>query len=67
MTGDDIKLVNSKDNNNYTLTIPYVSNVSNDIKRIARNFVDVRFTIPKKLDNVIKRGKDKLNNQKTDN
>jgi len=63
MTGDDIKHINSKDNKNYTLTVPYVSNVSNDIKRIVRNFVDVRFTIPKKLDNVIKRGKDKLNNQ----
>jgi len=37
--------------------------VSNDIKKIVSNFVDVRFTIPKKLDNVIKRGKDRLNNQ----
>jgi len=45
------------------LTIPYVINVSNDLKRIARNFVDVRFTIPKKLDSIIKRGKDRLDNQ----
>jgi len=59
MTDDSIKHVNSN-NKNYTLTVPYVSNVSNDIKRIVRNFVDVRFTIPKKLDNVIKRGKDRL-------
>jgi len=29
----------------------------------VKNFVDVRFTIPRKLDNVIKRGKDRLNNQ----
>jgi len=42
------------------LTIPYVHNVSNDI---VKNFVDIRFTIPRKLDNVIKRGKDRLNNQ----
>jgi len=62
MTGDGNKHVNSN-NKNYTLTVPYVSNVSNDIKRIVRNFVNVRFTIPKKLDNVIKRGKDRLNNQ----
>jgi len=63
MTGDGIKHMNNNDNKNYTLTVPFVNNVSNDIKRIVRNFVDVRFTIPKKLDNVIKRGKDKLNNQ----
>jgi len=30
---------------------------------IVKNFVDIRFTIPRKLNNVIKRGKDRLNDQ----
>jgi len=63
LTNNGDKLINSKDNMNHTLTIPYVSNVNNDIKRIVRNFVDVGFTIQKKLDNIIKRGKDRLDNQ----
>jgi len=45
------------------LTVPYVCNISNDVKQIVKNFVDVRFTISRKLDNVIKRGKDRLNDQ----
>jgi len=63
ITSDGKKCDNSQDNKNYTLTIPYACNVSNDIKRIVKNFVDVRFTIPKNLDNIIKRGKNRLNDQ----
>jgi len=63
LTNNVNKLINSKDNTNYTMIIPYVSNVSDDLKRIVRNFVDVGFSIPKKLDNIIKRGKDRLDNQ----
>jgi len=48
------------DNRNYTLTVPYTGRLSNDIKRIVKNFVDVRFSIPKKLDTLIRKGKDKL-------
>jgi len=45
------------DNNNKVLVIPYVSN---NIKWIVKNFVDVRYTIPKKLDSIIRKDKDSL-------
>jgi len=48
------------DNRSFTLTVPYTGRLSNDIRRIVKNFVDVRFSIPKKLDTVIRKGKDKL-------
>jgi len=47
-------------NNSKVLVVPYVKDVSNDIKRIVKNFVDVRYTIPKKLDSMIKKDKDSL-------
>jgi len=47
---------NSIDNSK-VLVVPYVSN---DIKRIVKNFVDVWYTIPKKLDSIIRKGKDSL-------
>jgi len=53
--------VNNVDNKSNILVVPYVSKVSNDIKRIVKNVTDVRFTIPKKLDNVIRKSKDRLN------
>jgi len=59
VTGND-----QLDNRNYTLTVPYTGKLSNDIKRIVKNFVDVRFSIPKKLDTVIKKGKDRLDDQR---
>jgi len=52
------------DNRNYTLTVPYVGKVSNDIKRIVKNMVDVRFSIPKKLDTIIRKGKDRLDDRR---
>jgi len=42
------------------LVVPYIRGISNGIKRIVKNFMEVRFTIPKKLDLLIKKGKDKL-------
>jgi len=59
VTGND-----QLENRNYTLTVPYTGKLSNDIKRIVKNFVDVRFSIPKKLDTVIKKGKDRLDNRR---
>jgi len=47
------------------LTIPFVKNVSDDIKRIVKNSVDVIYTIPKKLDLLIKKGKDRLKPQQS--
>jgi len=44
-----------------------VKEVSSDIKRIVKNFVEIIYTFPKKLDLIIKKGKDKLNtNQNTE-
>jgi len=43
-----------------TVTFPYVRNLSEDIKSILRNMIDVSFTIPKKLDTVIRKGKDRI-------
>jgi len=40
--------------------VPFVKSISNGIKRIVNNCVNVRFSIPKKLDSIIKKGKDKL-------
>jgi len=61
----NITSVNSENNKKYTLLVPYVNKVSNDIKRIVKNVVDVRFTIQKKLNNLIKKGKDKLKDLQT--
>jgi len=47
-------------NKNGTLLIPYAGKVSYDIKRILNNVLDVRFTIPRRLDTLIKKGKDSL-------
>jgi len=47
------------------LTIPFVKNVSEDIKKIVNNCVDVVYTIPKKLDLFIKKGKDSLKPQQS--
>jgi len=49
------------DNKGYTLLVPFVDKASQDIKRILKNLIDVRFTIPKKLNCLIKKGKDQLN------
>jgi len=43
-----------------TLTLPYICKLSDDIRRILKNMVEVRYTIPKKLDTIIRRGKDRL-------
>jgi len=48
-------------NRNKIFLIPYMKNVSSDIKRIVKNCVDVIYSIPKKLDLFIKKGKDRLN------
>ncbi|XP_019886125.2 uncharacterized protein LOC109610764 [Ooceraea biroi] len=46
---------------NKMLTIPYVKGLSESFGRFFKRFnVDVIFPIPKKLDRIIKRGKDKL-------
>jgi len=42
------------------MVVPYVKNISFGIKRIVKNCVNVRFSILKKLDSIIKKGKDKL-------
>jgi len=47
-----------KDKGKYTMAVPYIGNVSDDIKRIVKNMVDVSYTIPRKLDTVIRKGKD---------
>jgi len=49
-----------KNNKNYTLLTPFIGKVSYDIKRILNNLVDVRFTVPRRLDTLIKKGKDRL-------
>jgi len=56
---------NEKTNENNTdinkvLIVLSIRGISNGIKRIVKNCMDVRFTIPKKLDSLIKRGKDNL-------
>jgi len=51
-------------NRNCTMTIPYICNVSEDVKRILNNMVDVRYTIPRRLDTIVKKGKDKLETQR---
>jgi len=52
------------DSLNNVMTLPYIHNLSEDIKRSLRNIVDVRFTIPKKLDTIIRKGKDRLDAQR---
>jgi len=47
-------------NKTKTVTFPYVRNLSEDIKSKLRNMIDVCFTIPKKLDMVIRKGKDRI-------
>jgi len=47
-----------------TLVVPFVKSISHGIKRIVKNCVNVRFSIPKKLDSIIKKGKDKLETKK---
>jgi len=49
----------TNDNNDIskTIMVPFVKGISNGIKRIVKNCVNVRFSIPKKLDSIIKRGK----------
>jgi len=47
-------------NKTKTAIFPYVRNLSEDIKSILRNMIDVSFTIPKKLDTVIRKGKDRI-------
>jgi len=49
-----------KNNKNHTLLVPFIGKISYDIKRILNNLVDVRFTVPRRLDNIIKKGKDRL-------
>jgi len=54
---------NTNDNNSVmtsTLTLPYVCKLSDDIKRILKNMVEIRYTIPNKLDTIIRRGKDRM-------
>jgi len=58
-------MANRKTNENNTdtnkvLVVLYIRGISNGIKIIAKNCMDVRFTIPKKLDSLIKRDKDNL-------
>jgi len=43
------------------LLIPYIKDISNGIKRAVGNGIDIIYTIPKKLNHIIKKGKDKLN------
>jgi len=45
------------------MTFPYICNVSEDIKRMLQNIVNVRFTILKKLDTIIRKGEDRLDAQ----
>jgi len=53
----------TKDDNtniNKVLVVSYIKEISNGIKRVVGKGVDVKFTIPKKLDSIIKKGKDRL-------
>jgi len=45
------------------MSFSYICNVSEDIKRIVQNMVDVNFTFPKMLDINIRKDKDRLNAQ----
>jgi len=58
----DDNIVEKIDNKMVSMNIPYFGN--KDIKIIVQNFVEVRYTIPKKLDTLIKSGKDKLDLQR---
>ncbi|EZA57987.1 hypothetical protein X777_01995 [Ooceraea biroi] len=49
--------------NNKIISIPYVKGLSDNIDRFFKHFnLDVVYSVPKKLDCIIKRGKDKLTN-----
>jgi len=61
---NDDNNVEKIDNRMVSMNIPYFGNISEDIKRIVQNIVEVRYTIPKKLDTLIKSGKDKLDLQR---
>jgi len=47
-------------NKKYTMLVPFIGRVSYDIMRILNNAIDVRFTVPLRLDTLIKKGKDRL-------
>jgi len=47
-----------------TATFPYVRKLSEDIKNNLRNMIDVNYTIPKKLDTVIRKGKDRIDKKR---
>jgi len=51
---------NSICNFNNGLVLPYIKGISKGIKRAVGNNISVRYTIPKKLDRIIKKGKDRL-------
>jgi len=57
---NDLNNGDNTNNKNCTLLIPFAGKVSYDIKRILNNVVDVRFTVPRKLDTLIKKSKDRL-------
>jgi len=40
--------------------VPFIDKVSYDIKRIFNNLINVRFMVPRRLDILIKKGKDRL-------
>ena len=54
-------LHNEKLNNRRIIALPYVKHVSEDVSCILNKFVDIRYTVQKKLDCLIKRKKDKIN------
>jgi len=54
-------------NENKVLIVPYIKGISEGIKRVVGKVVDVRYTIPKKLDCIIKKGKDKLDKKRNTN
>jgi len=48
--------------NSKVLIVPYVKEVSNDIKQIVKYVIDVQYTILKKLYSIIRNGKNSLKN-----
>ncbi|EZA61674.1 hypothetical protein X777_10506 [Ooceraea biroi] len=57
-----------RNNGKECITIPYIKNLSENIERILRGVgFKVLFTIPKKLDRMIRRGKDTLPKDKQTN
>jgi len=47
-------------NVNKVMVVPYIKEICNGIKRVVGKNCDLRYTIPKKLTSIIKKGKDKL-------